>query len=158
MNIDNKLTSFLNGPYIFFGLIFIPVIFVGIQHSNWPLTTGSILIAWYLFGTYSGMEIDSEKRIFKAYNKHFGLFKTGQWRSLDNYIGLTLVPMKSVYRMYSRSNRTNTSEKQEFRIYLVNQAKKPEVEIKSCKTLEAGLQSIDEFSIWLKLPVYSVKH
>lgn len=158
MKIDNKITSFLTGPYIFFGLAFIPVLFFSITNHQ-PIGTGlAAVILWYLFGTYSGMEIDSDKRLFKVYNKHFGLLKSGHWRSLDNYIGLTLVPMKSVYRMYSRSNRTNTSEKQEFRIYLVNQAKKPAVEIKRCKTLDAGLQSIDEFSIWLKLPVYSVKH
>lgn len=158
MRIDNKITPFLSGPYIFFGVSFIPGIFLGIQHSNWTITIISSLAVWYLFATNSGIEIDSEKRIFKAYNKHFGLLKSGKWSSLDSYIGLTLVPMKNVTRMYSRSNRTTTSEKQEFRIYLVNRAKKPEVEIKRCSSLDEGLQSIDEFSIWLKLPVYSVKH
>ena len=158
MKIDNKITPFLTGPLIFFGLIFIPVLFFAISNHQTIGTGLAIIILWYLFGTYTGVEIDNEKRVFRAYNKHFGLLKSGQWRLLDNYIGLTLVPMKSVYRMYSRSNRTTASEKQEFRIYLVNRAKKPEMEIKRCKTLEHGLQSIDEFSIWLRLPVYSVKH
>jgi hypothetical protein len=58
--------------------------------------------------------------------------------------------------MYSRSNRVNVSQKLEYRIYLVNKAKRPAVEIKSCKTPELGQQSLDEFSIWLKMPVFSV--
>lgn len=158
MKIDNKITAFLTGPYIFFGFIFIPVLFFSLTNHQ-PVGAGiSIAILWYVFGTFSGVEIDNEKRIFRAYNKHFGLIKTGTWQTLEQYVGLTLVPMKNITRMYSRSNRTNTSEKQEFRIYLVNRAKKPALEIKRCKTLETGLQSIDEFSIWLKLPVYSVKH
>lgn len=158
MKIDNKITAFLTGPYIFFGLTFIPLLFFAITNRQTIGTVLSIIILWYLFGTYSGLEIDTEKRSFRSYNKHFGVFKSGSWRSLNPYVGLTLVPMKNVQRMYSRSNRVNTSEKQEFRIYLVNQDKKPEVEIKRCSSLEAGLQSIDEFSVWLKMPVYSVKH
>lgn len=158
MRINNKITPFLTGPYLFFGLILVPFLFFSLSNHNVSGSIISLAIMWYVFGTYSGIEIDADKRIYKAYNKHFGLLKSGQWHSLDNFIGLTLVPMKSVYRMYSRSNRENTSENQEFRIYLVNSAKKPAVEIKRCKTLESGLQSIDEFSIWLKLPVYSVKH
>lgn len=158
MRINNKITPFLTGPYIFFGLILIPLFFVFISSHNILGSIISLAIIWYVLGTFSGVEVDADKRIYKAYNNHFGLLKSGQWRSLDNYIGLTLVPMKNVYRMYSRSNRENASVKQEFRIYLVNSAKKPAVEIKRCKTLESGLQSIDEFSIWLKLPVYSVKH
>lgn len=158
MRINNKITPFLTGPYIFFGLTFIPLIYFSVINHKHLGAVIPITVLWYLFGTFSGVEIDADKRMFRPYNKHFGLVKTGSWYSLDNFIGLTLVPMKSVYRMYSRSNRENDSEKQEFRIYLVNSARKPAVEIKRCKTLESGLQSIDEFSIWLKLPVYSVKH
>jgi len=157
MKINNKISPFLTGPYIFFGILFIPGIFMGLWESQWLIFGISLTIAWYLFGTFSGVEIDTETRKFKTYNQHFGIFRTGRWRSLDNYIGLTLVPMKSVYTMYSRSNRVNTSGKEEFRVYLVNKAKKPAIEIKKCKTREKGQNGLDELSIWLHLPVFSVK-
>jgi len=158
MKIDNKISPFLTGPYIFFGIIFIPGIIWGIWGSHWFRFGISLSAACYLFFTYSGVEIDTNNRKFRAYNRHFGLFRTGRWRALDDYIGLTLVPMKTVYKMFSRSNRVNSSEKDEYRIYLVNKAKKPAIEIKKCKTPEKGQDSLDELAIWLHFPVFSVKH
>jgi hypothetical protein len=158
VKINNKITPFLNGPYIFFGLIFIVVGLLSLLTAQWLFASFNLLIAWYLFGTFSGVEINTGTRKFRSYNKHFGVFKTGSWRNLDDFVGVTLVPMKSVLTMYSRSNRANTSQKQEYRIYLVNKAKRPAIEIKTCKTPELGQQSLDEFSIWLKMPVFSVVH
>ena len=87
----------------------------------------------------------------------FGLFKRGKWLPLEKFKGLTLVPMKKVTSVYSRSNQQNTSVKNDFRVYLINNAKKPAYPLKSCKTREDAQNSMDEFAIWLKLPVYSIK-
>lgn len=157
MKIDNKISRFLTGPYIFFGLIFVPLFLIGIIEKQWLLAGFGALILAYLFGSFSGVIVDIDTRKFKSYNQHFGLFKTGQWRSFDDYIGLTLVPIKRVYTMHSRSNRTNSSEKKEYHVYLVNKSKKPSVLIKACETPAEGQNSLDEFAIWLHLPVYSVK-
>ncbi len=158
MKINNKISPFLTGPYIYFGVLFIVGGVLGLVNKQWGFSSFNILVAAYLFATFSGVEIDTQTREFRAYNKHFGLFKTGRWRSIDNYVGLTLIPMKNVIKMYSRSNRVNTSEKQEYRVYLVNKAKKPAIEIKKCKSPETGQNSLDELAIWLHLPVFSVKH
>jgi len=155
MKIDNKISHFLTGPYIFFGFLFIPGLLHGLLNHQPVLA--SVAAMAYLFATYSGVEIDTEKKKFRGYNKQFGLLKTGRWRSLDEYIGVTLVPMRKVYRMYSRSNRSNTSEKTEYRIYLVNRAKRPAIPIKKCKTQDEGYKCLDEFAIWLHKPVYSPK-
>lgn len=125
--------------------------------KNWFLGTVSLLIAFFLLLSYSGIIIDTEKHKIKPYNNLFGLIKTGKWESVDHYIGLTLVPMNRIYTIYSRSNRMSESKNTDFRIYLVNKAKKPAIPIKKCKSYEKAHNSIDEFSIWLKLPVYSVK-
>ena len=158
MLINNKISRFLTGPYIFFGLIFVPGIVIGISERQWAFAGSFLLVVWYLFGTFSGILIDTEARKFKAYNQHFGLFKSGHWHSIDKYIGVTLVPIKQVYTLHSRSNRSNSSEKREYRIYMVNKAKKPAIHLKSCKTPEDGHNSLDELAIWLHLPVFSVKH
>ncbi len=81
----------------------------------------------------------------------------GKWKPIDNYLGVTIVPMNKIQTIYSRSNRINSSSKNEFNIHLVNKAKKPALAIKKCKTREAAQDSLDEFAIWLKLTVYSVK-
>ncbi|MEN8116680.1 MAG: hypothetical protein ABFS16_06850 [Bacteroidota bacterium] len=157
MLIDNKISRFLTGPYIYFGIIFLLSGVLGILSQRWVFGGINLFIAAFLYCTYSGVEIDTKKRVFREYNKWFGLFKTGKWKSLDNYLGVTLVPISKVYTMYSRSNRRTSSAKKEFRIYLVNKAKKPSVAIKKCKTLDQAQNSLDEFSIWLKMPVFSIK-
>lgn len=157
MKIDNKTTHFLNGPFIFFGFGFVVAFLSGLLLKKWGLAGIGFIFSWFVFGTFSGTEIDTEKRLYRSYNNYFGFLRLGKWRSIDDFIGVTLVPMKKVYKMYSRSNRINKSSQKDYRIYFVNTHKKPSVLIKKCKTKEKAQQSIDEFAIWLKLPVFSAK-
>ena len=158
MLINNKTSRFLTGPYIFFGILFLFPAILGLIEMAWALFIPSSIICWFLFGTYSGVEIQTEKRQFRKYDMWFGVLKTGKWISLDIFLGITLVSMRQVYRMYSRSNRINSSAEMQFRICLVNKKKKPAIEIKKCKTREHAQKCLDEFAIWLHLPVYSIKH
>jgi hypothetical protein len=103
------------------------------------------------------VEIDTTNRRVKQYNKIFGIFKTGKWQSMNAYSGLTLIPVRKVRTIASRANLTTSTVQRDYRIYLVNKAKKPAFAIKKCKTREQAQNSIDEFSIWLKMPVFSVK-
>lgn len=125
--------------------------------ANWFLGAFSLLLSLFLLTSYSGINIDTTKRMIRPYNIFFGFIKTGKWESIDKYIGLTLIPMRRVYAVYSRSNQQNISTEKDFRIYLVNKAKKPSIPIKKCRTPEKAQNCIDELSIWLKLPVYTVK-
>ena len=157
MIIDNKTGRILSGPSIFLGITFLVMGLIFIINKAWITGTISSVIASFLLLSYSGVQIDNEKRKIKPYNNYFGFIKTGKWKPIDNYLGVTLVPMNKVQTVYSRSNRINTTDKKEFQIHLVNKVKKPALEIKKCNTLETAQNSLDEFAIWLKLPVYTVK-
>lgn len=157
MNIDNKIQQTFNGPLIFMGITFVVTAIALVFSRLWYLGILSFIIACFLLFTFSGIEIDVERRMIKPYYMLFGLFKKGKWLSLEKYVGLTLVPMRKVYSVYSRSNRINKSEMDDYRVYLVNRSKKPALPLKSCKTRETAQNSMDEFAIWLKLPVFSVK-
>jgi hypothetical protein len=157
MIIDNKIEKTFSGPLIIMGVTFIVISVVLIFTHKLFFAVLSFIIGCFLLFTYSGILIDTEKRVIKPYYMVFGLFKRGKWESLEKYKGLTLVPMQKVYSTYSRSNRLNKSVKSDFRVYLVNKAKKPAFPLKSCKSREAAQNSMDEFSIWLKMPVFSVK-
>ncbi len=157
MNIDNKIQQTFNGPLIFMGITFAVMAIALVFSSLWYLGIASFIIACFLLFTFSGMEIDTERRMIKPYYMLFGLFKNGKWQSLEKYVGLTLVPMRKVYSVYSRSNKKNDSEMDDYRVYLINKSKKPALPLKSCKIREEAQNSMDEFSIWLKMPVYSVK-
>jgi len=93
----------------------------------------------------------------RQYNKLFGLIKTGKWKSFQSYVGVTLIPFTRKESMASWSNRINTTKETDYRIYLVNKARKPAFAIKCCKNMDEARASHDEFSIWLKLPVYTAK-
>lgn len=156
VQIDNKIERFLSGPFLFTGIVFLIPGLLGIFLQHWILGGINLFISWFLFGTYSGVEIDTKKRIFKQYNCWFGLFKTGTWKMLDHYLGVTFITINKVYRIYSRSNRVNASNHKEFSVYLVNKNKRPALVLKKCKTRALAQRSVDEFSIWLKMPVFSI--
>lgn len=157
MLIDNKLDKTLNGPFIFLGItFFVPALAITFN-GDWIWGIPPFLVACFLFFTFSGIEIDTDKRQIKPYHKVFGFIKRGKWISLNKYKGVTLVPMKTTQTMLSRSNRQTSSTERYFQIYLVNKANKPELPIKKCKTFDEAQSSLDEFSIWLKMPVFSIK-
>ena len=155
--IDNKIEKTVSGPAIFIGVASFIVGIVSLITSHWIAGAIGIIIACFLFFSYSGIQINTQKRIVKPYNCWFGIYKTGKWKTLETYTGLTLVPMKRGYTVYSRSNRSVTSEETEFRVYLLNKAHKPALAIKRCKKREEAQNSMDEFSIWLHFPVYTKK-
>ena len=157
MLIDNKIEKTFSGPLVIMGTTFFAVTVILMLTYHWIFGTLSFLIAAFLLFTYSGIEIDTDKRMIKPYYMVFGFLRRGNWESLEKYKGLTLVPMRKVYKTFSRSNRESLSTKNDFRVYLVNKSKKPAFPLKSCKTRQAAQDSMDEFSIWLKMPVYSVK-
>lgn len=157
MIIDNKIEKTFSGPLVIMGITFMTVAIVLVSTHRAIFAVLSFIIASFILFTFSGILIDTKKRMIKPYYMVFGLFKRGKWESLEKYRGLTMVPMKKVYSTYSRSNRKNTTAKNDFRVYLVNKSKKPAFPLKSCKTREAAQNSMDEFSIWLKMPVFSVK-
>jgi hypothetical protein len=155
--IDNKISKPLNGPSIFMGITFLFLGFVFLIQKIWLPGVLFLTLASFLFFTFSGIEIDTERKQIKSYYKLFGVTKTGKWKSLNKFIGVTLVPMKKVRTTLSRSNLQASTTEHFFMIFLVDKTYKPAIAIKKCKNFEKALNSLDEFSIWLKIPVFSIK-
>ena len=162
LKIDNHIGKTFSGPPVLVGYIFILAgagffFLEGISAGGIVTTSFFIVVATFVSFTYSGVEIDTEERKIKNYYRLFGIIKTGKWKSLDLYLGVTLIPMRRIYRIYSRTNRTTSSTERDYRIFLVSSKKRPAFAIKKCKTMEQAQDSLDEFSIWLKFPVFSPK-
>lgn len=157
MKIDNKIQQTFNGPLIFMGLTFMVLAFMFVFNQRWIAGIFFFVCACFMLFTWSGIEIDAESRKIKPYYMLFGLIKRGNWQPLDQFPGLTIVPMKRVYSVFSQSNKKNNSETLDYRVYLVNKSKKPAFPLISCKTNEAAQIKMEEFSVLLKLPVYSIK-
>ncbi|WP_303920414.1 hypothetical protein [Draconibacterium sediminis] len=158
MLVSNKISRTLEGPYRFIGFYFVFVAAISFYEQAWIIFSIHAVLGWFLLGSYSGVDIDTDKKLFRSFNMWFGLVKTGKWEPVGKYIGLTLVSMNKVYSLYSRSNRNITSGKKEFRVYFVNKKKRPSIAVKKCKTNDDAQRGMDELAIWLHLPVYSTKH
>jgi hypothetical protein len=157
LKVDNKIEKPFGRTAVFVGVLFLLVGSLMLLNGAifWGILV--VLFAALVVFTYSGIEIDTENYEVRQYSKWFGLFKTGKWKSLRAYIGVTLVPITTRESMASWSNRVTSNKKTDYRIYLVNKARKPAFAIKACPTREEAQNSLDEFSIWLKVPVFSVK-
>jgi len=115
-----------------------------------------LIVGSFFAFTCSGTQINTQTRKFRLYQNLFGIIKAGKWQSLDLYAGLAIVPLTRITVMRSISNRGNTSETNEFRIFLVNSNHKPEVPLKKIKTQDEAQQKLDELAFLLQLPVFSV--
>jgi hypothetical protein len=157
MIIDNKIEQTFTGPLTVMGITFFIVSNILVFTGLWYVAIPVFIIAAFFLFTWSGVVIDTNEKRFRPYYMVFGLFRRGQWISLEKFPGLTLVPMQKVYAMYSQSNRKSESASSDFRVYLIDHHKRPAFALKKCKNAVDGKNSMDEFSIWLKLPVYSVR-
>ena len=157
MIVDNKIQRTFPGPLTIIGITFMILAVALVITGLWYVGILLFFMAIFFLFTWSGVVIDTNERRIRPYYMVFGLFRRGNWLPVEKFIGLTLVPMQKVYSMSSQSNRLNSSVSKDFRVYLVDRRKRPAFALKSCKTSEQAQNSMDEFSIWLKLPVFSVK-
>jgi len=162
LKIDSSIGKTFRGPAFFTAWWFLATGIVIIPLQNFvplviALGTSIILASCFFIFTTSGVEIETENHRIRQYNKIFGFIKTGKWKNLDLYIGVTLIQMKNTYTIASRANLINTSKETDYQIFLVTRNRRPAFAIKRCKTLEEAQDSLDEFSIWLKRPVFSPK-
>jgi len=157
MIIQNKIQQTFNGPLIFMGITFLVIAVGFVIATHWIVGILSFSVACFMLFTWSGIEINAENREIKPFYMLFGLIKSGKWISLNPYIGITLVPMKKVYSVLSRSNQVNSSVYENFRVYLVGKNKKPAIPLSSFKTANDAEKSINELKVLLNLPILNIK-
>lgn len=158
MLIDNKTSKAFGRSAVFAGSIFILTGIIIIIAGGFILGAVALLFGSFMVFTYSGVELNTDTRKVRQYNKFFGVIKAGKWKSYDPFVGITLIPISTIESMASWSNRISSVKSTDYRIFFVNKEKKPAFVIKKCRTKETARNSLDELSLWLKLPVYSVKN
>lgn len=154
MLIDNKLDRSF-GKVAFMPGILIALLGCLTIIQIWPAIL--IPVGLFISFTHSGAQINIKKRQVRLYQNLFGFYKSGKWKSLDLFNGLTIIPVKRYLKFWSMSNWFTSVEEPDFRIFLINRMKKPDFPIKRCCTLEDAQHRIDELSLWLKLPVFTIK-
>lgn len=155
MKTDNKIDNAFGRTAVFVGGLFLITGAGFIYFKAYIAGVVVQLISLFVIFSYSGVDIDTENKRIRQYNKLFGLIKIGRWKPTKIYRGVTLVPFVKSESMASWSNRTTTLRTRDYRIFIVDKAKKPAFAIKCCDNIQEAKDSLDEFSIWLKLPVFT---
>lgn len=153
MIINNKLDRSFGSGGLFSGLVLILIGLVTIQYI-W--TSFLVVFGCFIAFTRSGTQIKVQERKIRLYQNIFGIFKIGKWKNLEDFRGLTIVPVKKIISLNSYSNRTTDIEEGDYRIFLVNKLRKPEFPINKYSTRAEALNAINELSLSLELSVYSV--
>ena len=157
MIIENKLKQHFNGFLVFMRITLLAIgIMLIINHRYW---TSVIFLAFALlaFFTVSGTAIDLNLRRVKSYYLIFGIIKTGNWQSIENYQNLTVIPVSHGNPVMNFFDKKHLKEVDEYRVILKSKTKKEALPLKSCKTLEEAQASAIELSGLLKTPVSRIK-
>jgi hypothetical protein len=150
MTIRNRI-EYVFGPYLTFtGIIFIVFGLIFIRQIS-----GIILIVFgaFLALTTNGVLIEPDKNLIKSYSRIFGVVTIGRWQKLSDFSGITIIPFKKTYTVYSRSNRQNTTERRDFRIFLLDRQMKHTFAVKKCDSMAVAQTEIDRLALLLHLPV-----
>ena len=152
MTITNRLDktfgqqlSFSGWIFMVFGAIFI-VDIMGVV----LVITGFILAF-----TYDGVSLNTKDRMIRRFSGPFGWPLTGRWERLENYNGLTVIPVSRKFVTWSRSNRKNVSEQSDFRIFLIGKDRRPAFAIKKCPTMELAQKEVDRMAELLRWTVWT---
>ncbi len=157
MIIENKLNQYFDGFLVFTRFTFLGIAILLIINQRWLAAGFFLFCASLMFFTVSGTAVDLSHRKVKSYYLIFGVIKTGRWQPVENYQSLTIIPVSKGNHVMNFLGRTDKNDIDEYRVILISKARKEALPLKSCKTPEAAMTSLDEFSKWLKIPVLPVK-
>ncbi len=139
--IENKLDKSFGSSGSFAGYI---VFLAGIYSITSGFGFLLLLLGAFLGFSYSGVQIDNEKKQLRFFNCYFGIFKVGIWSDLNIYTSISIYKNKRKEQAYSKGNRTMNIEHNDFRVFLISQEKQKRIAIKKCKTKnEAELAAKD---------------
>lgn len=143
MIITNRLDKTFGPQLAFSGWIFLAT---GLLFILDVMGMVLIVLGFFLATSTDGVMLDLTGRRFKRFSGPLGYPLFGRWENLDNYAGLTVLPMTRKFVSWSRSNRQNISEDSDFRIFLVDKSRKPAFAIKKCDTMEAAVRDMDKLA------------
>ncbi len=100
--LNNKLGKFFSPSASYAGYVFIGC---GIFSAFYSLVALSLLIpGLFLAFTYNGTLIDTDRKRIKSYTSLFGIIKTGQWVSADQFTNFSIIKATKNFTSYSRAN------------------------------------------------------
>ena len=84
---------------------------------------------------------------------HFGIIPTGKQRRIDEFNGVTVVPATVCTTTRSLSNRSNSVQAREFRVYLIEKEQKTTLLIRKFRVAGEAFAFSRQLSSMLQIPL-----
>ncbi len=153
MVIKNSLDKSFGPAASFAGYIFIVTGTIAvIWVQNW-IGIPVMLLGMFVSFTGTVIKIDTETRKFKFYTRLLGIIPIGKWYDLNMFEGLGMLKDNRIYTAHSRSNRTISTQKNEYGIYLLTSDRKIKIPVKKCKKRKLASKALQELSKKLHMSV-----
>lgn len=150
MKITNKILSTFGPAGSFSGYL---LLFAGLVTLNSWTGILLVLIGTFFAFSYSGTTIDIDNSQVRQFSQLFGLFKVGDWEDLKQYKEVTILKDDTVFRVFSRGNRTLDSKSDKFIVYIVGEDLRFKVPVIKTKTFELANIEAEKISKELGLPI-----
>ena len=151
MIIRNRLDRSFGPLMAFAGIILFFAGVIMVRH----LAGIILLLAGALLATTTDeTSIDVPRQRIRSGTQILHLFTLGKWQEVREFAGLTLIPVRKQYAMYSLSNRKNAMDECDFRIFILDKRRKPAFALAKYTNRDEALQVLDNLSLTLHLPVF----
>lgn len=150
MVVDNKLDKSFGPSGVFAGYVLLIVGVVSILSGVGLIVA---LIGAFTAFTYSGVQINTDKKLYRTYSSVFGALKVGHWKKLSGFTQITVLKSNKKYTTFSRSNRSIETRQIDYRVNLVNPSKNERVAVKKCNSMEEAYVYADGLGSRLGIPV-----
>jgi len=153
MVITNKLDKSFGPQMVFPGYLMMGI---GLMFIFDIMGFFLFLAGFVLVTTNDFVSIDTQKRTVGKFSGPFGLRLFGKWEELDNYEGITLVPIKTRQVILSRSNKQHSTEQDDYRIFLVGHDHKPTYAIYKNSLKENAQKEMEKLADVLHWKVWTI--
>lgn len=108
--------------------------------------------AFILFST-DQVRINTDTRSIRSGTALFGIIPTGKQRRIDEFNGVTVVPATVCTTTRSLSNRSNSVQAREFRVYLIEKEQKTTLLIRKFRVAGEAFAFSRQLSSMLQIPL-----
>jgi hypothetical protein len=140
--INNILGYFFRPPQMGFGLVFM-VIGIVIIFSGGFAGIGTGLLLLFFGGaicfTQYGIQLNFQNKEFRKYIKFYYLIKIGSWKSMSDYIYITVIGSNKGYTAVSLTTRRLNIKEKSYDIMLLNSNKSNRLLINSMKSKDMAI-------------------
>ncbi len=102
-----------------------------------------ILIGAFVGFSYSGAEIDFDRKRVRFFNNLFGIIKTGKWMNVKPDMKIGIRKSTKTWRSYSGGNRTLDIESQDYRLILYDSSGKMVMPVKKTDSLNIAKSELE---------------